>query len=158
MRQELFKYLFAGVMAHLAERHGDPEAVLKEIGYDMGKKLLILERKRQEDDLEALLYWIAYVLLPSLYETDRVLERSSAEHNTFFITENNPLMNKYISLPGENSAFTCDAIFAGVIESILVASEFRATVTAHNVESIPHPDRVIYVIKINKKTGNIVEI
>ena len=158
MKEEFLKYLFVGLQDYLAGGHSDLEGALKEIGYDMGKRMLILKNFRQESSLEALLYSVAFVLLPSFFETERLLEKSDTDENTYLLTENCPLMNRHVSLPAECSSFTCDAIFAGAIESILRASGFRADVTAHNVESVVHPDKIVYVIKVRTRDDAVVEL
>ncbi len=40
------------------------------------------------------------------------------------ISDNDPVVYKYISTPKEMSALSCGAFVAGIIESILIASSF----------------------------------
>lgn len=158
MREELFKYAYAASWDYVRSEQDDLECELKEIGYDMGKRMLILKNFRPETSIESLLYRMAYILLPSFYESERILEKSDTDRNTYLLTENSPLMNQYVSLPSECASFTCDAIFAGAIESILRASGFSSEVTAHNVESLPYPNKVVYIIKIHDRDGGVVQL
>lgn len=158
MKEDFLRYFYAGVWNHLAEEQKSIEGGLKEIGYDMGKRMMIIRNFRPEASIEALLYRIVFILLPSFYETERMLEKSSSEKNTFLVTENRPLMNRCISLPAEYASFTCDAVFAGVIESILRASGFMADVTAHNVPSPGLPKKIVYVVKLACEEEEIIEL
>ena len=40
------------------------------------------------------------------------------------ITDNEPLLTKYISVPRESSSLNCGAFVAGLVESVLDASQF----------------------------------
>lgn len=158
MREEFFKYAYAASWGHVRGRGDDLECELKGVGYDMGKRMLILRSFKPDQDVESLLYRLAYILLPSFYETERVLEKSDTDRNTYLLTESSPLLNQYVSLPDEHASFTCDAIFAGAIESVLMASGFSSDVTAHNVESISHPNKVVYVIKIRARGDEVIQL
>lgn len=157
MREEFFKYAYAASWNYI-RKSDDLECELKEIGYDMGKRMLILKNFKPDQNVESLLYRLAYILLPSFYETERVLEKSDTDRNTYLLTENSPLINQHVSLPEECASFTCDAIFAGAIESVLMASGFPSDVTAHNVESISHPNKVVYVIKIRNRGDEVIQL
>lgn len=49
------------------------------------------------------------------------------------ITDNEPLVNQYISVPKEMSQLSCAAFVAGIIEGVCDGSGFPARVTAHSM-------------------------
>ena len=48
------------------------------------------------------------------------------------ITDNEPLVNGYISVPKEMSQLNCAAFVAGVVEGVCAGTGLKAAVTAHN--------------------------
>lgn len=160
MRQEFLKYMLAGTLSFIAEGQEDAEAALKELGYEMGKLLVAQKDFRQESRADLLLYRIVYNLLPSVYNTKRELSRSETDRDVYLIDEHSPLMNSCVSLPPGHASFSCDAIFAGVIEFVMRASGFRASVSAHNNESASKPDKVVYVVDVGsgRRPAEVVEL
>lgn len=49
------------------------------------------------------------------------------------IIDNEPLVNRYISVPRDMSQLNCAAFVAGIIEGVCDGSAFPARVTAHSV-------------------------
>lgn len=147
MRETFLKYIWMAAWEQVPDDGRDLEEEMKVIGYDMGKLLIILRGFQPENSIEALLFKIAYNLLPALYESERYIEKSTDDRDVFLLSELTPLMNRYISLPEEHTTFSCDAITAGIIEAVLRASGFSSDVTAHNAGTAPSPDRVVYFIK-----------
>ena len=49
------------------------------------------------------------------------------------ITDNDPLVNTYISVPKEMSQLNCAAYVAGIVEGVCDGCGFYARVTAHSV-------------------------
>ncbi|KAI4292060.1 trafficking protein particle complex subunit 5 [Pancytospora philotis] len=148
MREELMKYMYTVVWENILRRDRDLEQALKEIGYSMGKLMVIMKGFKPEADLDALLYRTAYNFLPLFHESERVLQQSEEDRNTYYIAESTPLMTRYVSLPEEQCSICCDSIFAGAIEFVLKASGFASEVVAHNTGTASCPDRVTYEIRI----------
>lgn len=48
------------------------------------------------------------------------------------ITDNEPLVNQYVSVPKEMSQLNCAAFVAGIVEGVCAALGMRAAVSAHN--------------------------
>lgn len=48
------------------------------------------------------------------------------------ISDNEPLVNQYISVPKEMSQLNCGAFVAGVVEGVCEGCGLRASVSAHN--------------------------
>jgi trafficking protein particle complex subunit 5 len=64
------------------------------------------------------------------------------------ITDNEPIVNSYISVPKEMSQLNCAAFVAGIVEGVCDASGFGTEgVGAHRVEDAMWPERTIFLIK-----------
>lgn len=61
------------------------------------------------------------------------LERSQDAPDEYMITDNEPLVNAYISVPKEMNQLNCAAYVAGIIEGVCDGCGFFAKVTAHSV-------------------------
>ena len=60
------------------------------------------------------------------------LERSAANAAEYMITDNDPLVNQYISVPREMSQLNCAAFVAGIIEGVCDGAGFKTIgVSAH---------------------------
>ncbi len=70
------------------------------------------------------------------------------------ISDNDPLVTRFISIPRDLSNLNCEAFLAGIAEACLRAAQFPATVTAHSTGSEIFPNRVTLLIKLdaNSKT------
>lgn len=153
----MLKYVFCEMVRTYIQEGADVEERLKEIGYDMGKRMILFQKFKQESSLDALMYKLVYIFLPYFYEADRKLEKSE-EKETYLIIENNPLFNKYISLPNEYIDFSCDSIIAGAIESVTMASGFSTEVVVYNSPTPEFPDRIIFVVKCNTNDSKVIEL
>lgn len=91
------------------------------------------------------------------------------------ISDNEPLLTKFISVPKEMSSLNCGAFVAGILEAVCVGSSFvgvsfsfsfelgisiinsfyyltqPAKVTAHSVPIDGYPLRTTFLIKFNKE-------
>jgi hypothetical protein len=60
------------------------------------------------------------------------LERSAANAAEYMITDNDPLVNQYISVPREMSQLNCAAFVGGIIEGVCDGAGFKTIgVSAH---------------------------
>lgn len=76
------------------------------------------------------------------------------------ISDNDPILNKYISVPKEMSQLNAAAYVAGIVEAILDGCQFvcfcnlmlqPARVTAHTVPIDGHPYRTTILIKFERE-------
>lgn len=67
------------------------------------------------------------------------------------ITDNDPLITKYVSVPKEINTLSCAAFIAGIVEAVLDMSQFSARVTAHNMATPEFPHRTTILIKLNSQ-------
>jgi trafficking protein particle complex subunit 5 len=63
------------------------------------------------------------------------------------ITDNDPLVNMYISVPEEMSMLNCAAFLAGIIEGVCDGCGFEAKVTAHNQNTEMWPSRTVFLVR-----------
>jgi len=64
------------------------------------------------------------------------------------ITDNEPVVNAYISVPREMSQLNCAAFVAGIVEGVCDASGFGTEgVSAHSVEDTMWPGKTIFLIR-----------
>ncbi|KAI9686144.1 MAG: TRAPP subunit trs31 [Bathelium mastoideum] len=138
-----FAYLFVEMISYAQQRVkgiADLEKRLNTQGYPLGLKLLdlLLYREPARSSLRptrilALLQFIHNTLWRHLFGRPAdALERSTAAEAEYMISDNEPLVNAYISVPREMSQLNCAAYVAGVIEGVCDGAGFPTWgVTAH---------------------------
>jgi hypothetical protein len=63
------------------------------------------------------------------------------------ITDNDPLVNAFISVPREMSMLNCAAYVAGIVEGVCDGCGFEAKVSAHNQPSEMWPGRTVFLVR-----------
>ena len=130
-------------------------------GHPIGLKLLDLLLYREAPRTQtrplhiiALLQFITTVLWKHLFSRPAdALEKSSNPEtpDEYMISDNEPLVNQYISVPKEMSQLNCAAFVAGIIEGVCDGSGFPARVTAHSVgkgeEGELWPGKTVFLVK-----------
>jgi hypothetical protein len=137
-----FSFLFSEFVqyAHRKVTHiKDLQRRLADVGYNVGLRLAELvpwkeKAVKRETRLLRILYFISNTTWKYLFGKDAVLERSTEKEDQYMITENEPLMNKYISIPKDLTGLNCGSFLGGIVEGILDAAEFPAKVSTHSVE------------------------
>lgn len=66
------------------------------------------------------------------------------------ITDNDPPLTKFISIPRESSALNCGAFVGGLVEAFLDGSGFPCQVTAHSTSTDAFPTRTTILVKFDK--------
>ena len=111
-------------------------------GYPIGIKLLDLLIARAPASsaqrpirILPLLQFITTTLWRHLFgRAADALERAANNPAEYMVTDNEPLVNSYVSMPREMSQLNCAAFVAGIIEGVCDASGFSTiSVTAHSV-------------------------
>lgn len=109
---------------------------LNELGYHIGRRALdlIVARERitrRETKILSILNFIVIRLWTFLYgkQADSLKKVRDSE-TEYYIEENDPLVNKYISVPLDYGHFNCASFTAGIISGVLNGSGFEAQVTA----------------------------
>lgn len=76
------------------------------------------------------------------------LEQSNNDNDEFWLNDSEPITNTFVS-KSSDSAITCAAFVSGIIEGILFAIDFPATVSAHFSEE--DDSGMCYQIKFTKE-------
>ena len=63
------------------------------------------------------------------------------------ISDNEPLVNLYVSVPKEMNQLNCAAYVAGVIEGVCDAGAMTAAVSAHNGGTEMWPGKTVFLIR-----------
>ncbi|MCJ1259866.1 TRAPP subunit trs31 [Lignoscripta atroalba] len=156
-----FAYLFSEMVSYAQKRVTgiqDLERRLNEQGYPLGLRLLplLLYREPPRTALRPtrilpLLQFITTTLWKHLFGRPAdTLERSSTTEDEYMVSDNEPLVNQYISVPKEMSQLNCAAFVAGVIEGVCDAGGLTAGVSAHNGGTEMWPGKTVFLIRFQE--------
>lgn len=173
-----FAYLFNEMITYAQRRVtgiADLEKRLNLQGYPVGLKLLDLLAYRSATPVAStggaaagalrptrvlpLLQFISTTLWKHLFgRAADALERSQDNADEYMVTDNEPVVNGYISVPKEMSQLNCAAYVAGIIEGVCDGTGFFARVTAHSVAEeegegggpVVWPGKTVFLIKFRE--------
>ncbi|AOA60565.1 Trafficking protein particle complex subunit 31 [Komagataella phaffii CBS 7435] len=164
-----FSFLFCELVSWSRERANgiqELEKRLNGLGYTIGLKYLELLGLREnyitntttsknglnrDIKIIQMLEFIHTTFWKALFgKTADNLERSQDNVCNYMITDNDPLANRYISVPSEFQNFNCSAFVAGIIEGMLDSAYFQADVSAHTVETKENPNRTVFLIQFDE--------
>ncbi|KAL8662595.1 MAG: hypothetical protein Q9202_004553 [Teloschistes flavicans] len=156
-----FAYLFSEMVSYAQKRVTgiqDLERRLNEQGYPLGLRLLplLLYREPPRTSLRPnrilpLLQFIHGPLWRSLFgRTADAIEHSSTAANEYMISDNEPLVNQYISVPKEMNQLNCAAYVAGIIEGVCDGCGLKAGVSAHNGGTEMWPGKTVFLIRFDE--------
>ncbi|RKP09449.1 NO signaling/Golgi transport ligand-binding domain-containing protein [Thamnocephalis sphaerospora] len=139
--------------------HGiqDLERKLNEFGYRVGIRALELimwreKNVRRETRVINMLYFINSTVWKALFgRVADSLERSTENEDEYMISDNEPAVGKYISVPRELSQLNCGAFLAGIVEAVLDGCQFPSRVTAHSVPIEGYPLRTTILVKFDRE-------
>ncbi|PKY03544.1 TRAPP I complex [Aspergillus campestris IBT 28561] len=148
-----FAFLF-GEMVTYAQRRvtgiQDLEKRLNEQGYPLGLRLLdlLFYRTISSSTSSALSSSSSTSASPPTDPSASCPScTSSTTPNEYMITDNDPMVNTYISVPREMSMLNCAAYVAGIIEGVCDGCGFETKVTAHNQPTELWPGRTIFLLR-----------
>ncbi|TVY14149.1 Transport protein particle subunit trs31 [Lachnellula arida] len=164
LSQASFAYLFGEMVSYAQKRVTgiqDLEKRLNVQGHPIGLKLLDLLLYREPTrsqtrplNIIALLQFITTALWRHLFSRPAdALEKSSNPEtpDEYMISDNEPLVNQYISVPKEMNQLNCAAFVAGIVEGVCDGAGFPARVTAHSVgkgeEGELWPGKTVFLVK-----------
>ncbi|KAK2629238.1 hypothetical protein QTJ16_000058 [Diplocarpon rosae] len=164
LSQASFAYLFGEMVSYAQKRVTgiqDLEKRLNVQGHPIGLKLLdlLLYREPLRSQLRplniiALLQFITTKLWLHLFSRPAdALEKSSNPEtpDEYMISDNEPVVNQYISVPKEMNQLNCAAFVAGIVEGVCDGAGFPARVTAHSVgkgeEGELWPGKTVFLVK-----------
>jgi hypothetical protein len=161
-----FAFLFSEMLQYAQKRvHGiqDLERKLNDFGYRVGTRLLELivwrdKNSKRETRVLGILYFIHTTVWKTLFGKHAdTLEKSTEIENGYMISDNDPLISKYISVPKELSELNCNYFLAGIVEAILDGAQFPSQVTAHLNPIDGFPFRTTIFIQLDKEILQIEE-
>ncbi|KAI0123069.1 NO signaling/Golgi transport ligand-binding domain-containing protein [Xylariales sp. AK1849] len=146
LSQASFAYLFSEMVGYSSKNIASIQDLEKRLniqGHPIGLKLLDLLMHREPLrtqtrplNIISLLHFIKLNLWQHLFgRAADGLEKSSdpTKPDEYMIIDNEPLVNKYISVPKDMNQLNCAAFVAGIVEGVCDGSAFPAKVTAHSV-------------------------
>ncbi|KAI8348925.1 NO signaling/Golgi transport ligand-binding domain-containing protein [Mortierella sp. GBAus27b] len=135
----------------------DLERKLNELGYRVGIRALDLfvwrdKNSKRETRVLGMLYFIHTTVWKTMFgkQADS-LEKSTENEDEYMISDNDPIISKFISVPKDIAQFNCGAFIAGIIEAIMDGCQFPSRVTAHTVPIDGYPLRTTILIKLDKE-------
>ncbi|CAG8605996.1 2588_t:CDS:2 [Ambispora gerdemannii] len=155
-----FAFLFSEMLQYAQKRvHGiqDLERKLNDFGYRVGTRLLELivwreKNSKRETRVIGILSFINTTVWKTLFgkQADS-LEKSTENDDEYMISDNDPLITKFISVPKELSQLNCNAFLAGIVEAILDGTQFPSRVTAHSNPIDGFPLRATILVKLDRE-------
>jgi hypothetical protein len=132
---------------------------LNEQGYPLGLRLLSLltyrlppRQQERPTRILPLLQFIHTTLWKHLFGKQAdTLERSSTNEFEYMISDNEPLVNQYISVPKEMSQLNCGAYVAGIIEGVCDGCGLTAKVSAHSVGTEMWVGKTVWLVKFEEE-------
>ncbi|KAF9919881.1 TRAPP subunit trs31 [Linnemannia zychae] len=153
-----FAFLFSEMLQYTQKRVNgiqDLERKLNELGYRVGLRALDLlvwrdKNSKRETRVLGVLYFIHTTVWKALFgkQADS-LEKSTENEDEYMISDNDPMVSKFISIPKDVSQLNCGAFMAGIVEAIMDGCQFPSRVTAHTVPIEGSPLRTTILIKLD---------
>lgn len=138
----------------------DLERRLNTLGYRIGMRVLELmvwraegsskAPKRETRFLPALMSIHTQVWKAVYGKPADAIEKSVENADEYMIIDNDPPIERYISVPKDMKQLSCSSFTAGVVEAVLDGLGFPARVTAHNTPTQQYPTRTTILIKLEK--------
>ncbi|KAF9089561.1 TRAPP subunit trs31 [Mortierella sp. GBA35] len=155
-----FAFLFSEMLQYTQKRVNgiqDLERKLNELGYRVGIRALDLlvwrdKNSKRETRVLGMLYFIHTTVWKTMFgkQADS-LEKSTENEDEYMISDNDPMVSKFISIPKDVSQLNCGAFMAGIVEAIMDGCQFPSRVTAHTVPIEGYPLRTTILIKLDRE-------
>ncbi|CAO3566581.1 unnamed protein product [Mortierella alpina] len=128
-----FAFLFSEMLQYTQKRVNgiqDLERKLNELGYRVGIRALDLlvwrdKNSKRETRVLGMLYFIHTAVWKTMFgkQADS-LEKSTENEDEYMISDNDPIVSKFISVPKDVSQLNCGAFMAGIVEAIMDGCQF----------------------------------
>ncbi|TFK76673.1 TRAPP I complex [Pluteus cervinus] len=158
-----FAFLFSELVQYTQKRVNginDLERRLNTLGYRVGTRVLELlfwrtestskAPKREIKLVPALMVIHTQVWKAIFSKPADAIEKSVENADEYMIIDNDPPIERYISVPRDMSQLSCSSFTAGIVEAVLDGLGFPARVTAHNTPTAQYPSRITILIKLEK--------
>eukprot|EP00164_Ancoracysta_twista_P007448 GFYU01010574.1.p1 GENE.GFYU01010574.1~~GFYU01010574.1.p1 ORF type:complete len:193 (+),score=29.43 GFYU01010574.1:142-720(+) len=153
-----FSFVFSELVQYAqlhAESIHELEKRLEDAGHAIGLRLLELvfhrERgSRRETKFVKILTFIQENVWQVLFgKKADPLTKSIENDDEYMITDKEPLVNKFVSVPREMGDLNCAAFVAGIVRGILNGADFPCRVSAHQSPAEGLNQRVTILIKFD---------
>ncbi|KAJ3190029.1 TRAPP subunit trs31 [Gaertneriomyces sp. JEL0708] len=154
-----FAFLFAETLSYSTKKSSgiqDMEKKLSDIGYRVGIRFLELiiyrdRPNRRDTRLLQVLSFIHTTLWKTLFGRPAdSLERGTDNEDEYMISDNEPMIQKFVAVPKEMSQLSCGAFMAGIVDAVLQGSGFPARVSAHATGTDAFPLRTTILMKFDR--------
>jgi len=133
---------------------------LNTLGYRIGMRVFELMIWRTESSSKAPKREIRFLPALMLIHTQvwkavygkpaDAVEKSVENADEYMIIDNDPPIERHISVPRDMSQLSCSSFTAGIVEAVMDALGFPARVTAHNTPTTQFPSRTTILIKLDQ--------
>ncbi|KAJ3502147.1 hypothetical protein NMY22_g18683 [Coprinellus aureogranulatus] len=161
-----YAFLFSEIVQYTQKRVSgiaDFERRLNTLGYRVGGRVLELLFWRNESSSKAPKREIRLLPVLIMIQTQvwkavfgkpaDGLEKSSTNVDEYMVIDNDPILERHISVPRDLNQLCCSSFTAGIVEAFLDGLNFPARVTAHHTPNSQHPNKVTILIKLEKPLG-----
>jgi len=158
-----FAFLFSEIVQYTQKRVtgiNDLERQLNTQGYRVGTRVLELMLWRTEGSskvpkreiklLPVLMMVHTQVWKAVFGKAADAIERSVENPDEYMIIDNDPPIERHISVPKDFSQLSCSSFTAGIVEAVLDGLCFPARVTSHNTATSAFPNRTTILIKLER--------
>ncbi|KAG5353865.1 hypothetical protein C0989_001117 [Termitomyces sp. Mn162] len=158
-----FSFLFSEIVQYTQKRVSginDLERRLNTLGYRIGMRVLELmvwraessskNPKREIRFLPALMSIHTQVWKAVFGRPADAIEKSVENADEYMIIDNDPPIERHISVPRDMSQLSCSSFTAGIVEAVMDGLGFPARVTAHNTPTAQFPSRTTILIKLEQ--------
>ncbi|KAG8463414.1 hypothetical protein KFE25_004925 [Diacronema lutheri] len=154
--QSAFAHLFSEFVQYSQARSitaSELERRLEDAGVGIGVRILELAslrdgKTRRETRMLGILQYVHTTIWKALFgKSADALEKVVENEDEFMISEQEPLVNQYISVPAHLPNLNCAAFAAGIIRGALESAGFPAAVQAHTVAADAGGSRTVFLIK-----------
>ncbi|EIW86357.1 transporter particle subunit trs31 [Coniophora puteana RWD-64-598 SS2] len=159
-----FSFLFSEMIQYTQKRVSginDLERRLNALGYRVGLRVLELlawrsesaskAPKRETRFLPALMFVHTQVWRAVFAKQADAIEKSVENPDEYMIVDNDPPLERHISVPRDMSTLSCSSFAAGIVEAVLDGLNFPARVTSHATPTAQYPHRVTILIKLEQE-------
>ncbi|XP_041379281.1 trafficking protein particle complex subunit 5-like [Gigantopelta aegis] len=155
-----FAFLFSEIVQYNQQRVSSLSQLhekLADLGRHVGFRMIDLlcwrdKTQKERDSYWHILWFIQKTVWKTLFgkEADR-LEQATTNEATYYLFEDEPLVNRFISVPKEQSNLNCAAFMAGVVEAFLCGVQFEEEVIPPLQQPILLPRTILDDIEMDLK-------
>ena len=155
-----FNFLFSEMIQYSQQRVSgtvqELEKKLSDFGYRVGIRVVELLNWREKNGKREIkilqnLYFIHTNVWKMLFgkQADS-LEKHREKEDEYMISDNEPIITKYISVPKDYHSLACGAFLAGIVEAILDGAQLPAKVEAYANPQEGFPTKTTIVINFDQ--------